>query len=176
MSELIKLISDNGIGGVVVTFILLCLAVRGIVDFIKWVKKMLEDYRAGKNTKEDEVKNIMSLISSLDRRVTMLEEQNALQNETLVSMGKKLDNIAEDHRRQTVAAFRSTIMRIHSDVFSRTPPRISQIEYETFCDIADIYIEKHGNHTAKDRLIPEIKDLYNKQGACEDLTLPSSRQ
>ena len=169
------MISDYGIGGVVVTFILLCLAVRGVVDFVKWVRKLLEDYRAGKNMKEDEVKNIMNLISSLDTRVTMLEEQNALQNNCLEAMTHKLDDIAEDQRKQTVAAFRSTIMRIHSDVFSRTPPRISQIEYETFCDIADIYISKHGNHTAKDKLIPEIKDLYNRQGASDDILQSSTR-
>ena len=176
MNELIKMISDNGIGGVVITFILFCLVVRGVIDFVKWIKKSLEDYRAGKNSKEDEVKNIMSLISSLDKRVTMLEEQNALQNDCLEAMTHKLDDIAEDQRKQTVAAFRSTIMRIHSDVFSRTPPRISQIEYETFCDIADIYISKNGNHTAKDKLIPEIKDLYNRQGACDEILPSTTRQ
>lgn len=146
-----------------VTIILLCLAFRGIIDFIEWIKKMLEKYRSERNVKEDEVDDMNARISSLDTRITRLEEMHMNQKEQLDGLNHKLDDMAELNRKQTIASFRSTLYRISEDIDSRPDKHIHQIEYETFKDLADQYIDLGGNHTMKDVIIPKIEEAYRRQ-------------
>lgn len=163
MTELIELLSENNLTTLFITIILLCLAARGIVDFIEWVKKMLEKYHSARTVKEDEVEDMNARISSLDTRITRLEEMHMSQKEQLAGVNQKLDDMAELNRKQTIASFRSTLYRISEDIDAREDKHIHQIEYETFKDLADQYIALGGNHTMKDIIIPKIEDAYRKQ-------------
>ena len=142
-----------------IIFLVLCFAaIKEVWDnIICWILEKLNLYHRKKSDKEDE-KEI------LNNRIAKLEEHDNWQYNQLLEITNTLKEIRddmkknEDYQKQcTVASYRSTIYSLHKDFTEKG--YLTQIEYETFKELSDIYIECNGNHTCKDKLIPEVLDL-----------------
>lgn len=157
MNELIKLFAEYEVGTILIIFILFCLAIKGIVEFIEWVKRKLEDWRKTKNAPEEKEEDMISRISSLEGRVERLERHDTFQYEKLQDIDKKLDDMREENRQQTVAQNRSALMRIYHEVKERG--YITEDEYETFNALATNYLACNGNGLFKNHIIPEVERM-----------------
>ena len=163
METIVKILTEYELVSVLILFILFCLAIKGVIDFIGWWKGKLDAWRKRTNDGEDKFEGLDKRISSVEDRVLNLEKNDEKMVEQVSDIHQKLSDMYEENKMETVASFRSMLYRLSEDIKSRDPVYITDIEYETFKDAADIYVKRGGNHTMRDVIIPEIEALYRKQ-------------
>ena len=48
METIIKIFTEYEVATIIILFIMFCLAIKGVIDFIVWIKNSLEKWRKGK--------------------------------------------------------------------------------------------------------------------------------
>ena len=157
METIVKILTEYELVTVLILFVLFCLSIKGVIDFIGWIRGKLEEWRKRKNEPEDKEENMLSKISSLETRIEKLERHDQSQYEKLKNIDTKLDEIKEDNRKQTVAQNRSALMRIYHEVKARNS--ITPEEYETFHSLAENYLICGGNGMFRNHIIPEVENM-----------------
>ena len=159
MSDLLSLVKAVGESPLVsiVAIILFIAAIKGLYEFIKWIKTELNKWY---QTKHDEEEKDETIIERLDK----LEAENIEQTEKCASITTALDNInnqiasiREDYNKVTVALTRASL---HNLCYSlKDSDHITEAEYETFVDLRDVYLGCGGNAVFKNKIIPYVESL-----------------
>ncbi len=157
MNEIIKLVTEYEFTTVVVIVILVLLGIKGVADFVDWVRGKLYKWRSNKNEVEDKEGDMITRISSLENRVERLERHDQNQYEKLKDIDTKLDDIKKMNNQQTVVTTRSALLRLANELREQGYCRLD--EYETFKGLASAYLAAGGNSVFKDKIIPEIEAL-----------------
>lgn len=156
MNDLIKLLEKYNIADIFIILILVFLAVKGImteVNNIKTkIKKNKEEYHEEQSDKEEE-----------KDRLTVLENKIEAIDDMLKSIKDCQMDIQKCQQKSVVATCRSSLQLLTDKVLEKG--YMTQIEYETFDDLAEVYISNKGNHTMKDKIIPKVRQLpvYTEQ-------------
>jgi len=162
MDALERLLNEYSAGTIIMVVVLVFVACEWLVTKIKkvvdWFKKRKKDYHAeetAKDAREDEINNRLDALEKADQK-----QIDAFKDisKNISEMQASIKQMQKDQKKMAVASCRSTLYRIASEIEDRD--YITQIEYETFNELADIYIANEGNHTMKDKIIPMIR---NKQ-------------
>lgn len=151
MSELKEFLKNPV--AIATSFVLVLLLVKEIYGLIKWYKDRATDFHKKENEKED-------LIKKVEEHDEVLNEIKALIsgiNERLDGIDKKMDEREMQRRKDIVITNRALLLQISDQIGAKQS--ITQSEYETFCEIADEYLEYGGNSVFKDKIIPRIKML-----------------
>lgn len=160
MDNLILLLEEYTLPSVLVVLVIFFLALKEIWAACSWVKDKLELYRNKKNKVEDEKETIESRIEKLEKHDnwqynTLLNVTNALQTIT-----NTLSDMQKRQEESTVATARSALYRLSQEILAKG--YMSQIEYDCFKELYDVYIENHGNHSMKDKIAPKVFALEIK--------------
>lgn len=122
-----------------------------------YIKKYLEDNYTTRKSVDDKEEDT-------DTRLDNVEQDSAKMQQYLAELHEMLENLCiamkennEQNRRTTIATSRSTIYRVCAEALERK--YMTQIEFEILDELGDIYISLGGNHTAKDRLLPNTLAL-----------------
>lgn len=131
--------------------------IQKIYEWVKWGKDRLTDYynkRKGIEKKEQ----------TIEERIARLEAHDTKQYQQLQDILKAQTEIKtlllesqEQNRQNEVAGNRYILNEIAEKTLSRGT--ITQTEYETFCELANRYIAQGGNHSMKEKIIPQVKKL-----------------
>jgi hypothetical protein len=155
--EIIELFTQFTPLQIIVFLVLLCLGIKGFLDFVVYIKNIILEWHNKENA-EDEKEN------EIENRIRTLEEHDDWKyNKILnleagqININKKLDDLKETNRLEVIAQYRSTIYRLHKEF--TTKGYLTQSEYEMFHDLADIYLNYGGNGYYRHRIIPEIEEL-----------------
>ena len=157
METLAKLFTEYETATVLVLFIMFCLAIKGVIEFILWIKDKLEKYRQQKNEPEKKEEHLLDRMTELEKRIDTLEERDKSQGDELSAINKKLDDMVAFSKQQTIIMTRSGLLTIYKSVSKRGT--IYPDEYETFSGLAEMYVQSGGNSLFKDRIIPEVKSM-----------------
>lgn len=139
------------------TIFLFIAAIKGTYEIVKWIKGELNTWYQNrqKADKKDE---------SLEQRVSMLEKENAKQdeeyahiNDMMQKMNTALELMAQEEKANTVALCRSQLWAMYGKL--KDKDTLTTEEYETFTDLADRYLKNGGNSVFKDKIIPHIKSI-----------------
>lgn len=139
------------------TIFLFIAAIKGTYEIVKWIKGELNTWYQNKQKadKKDE---------SLEQRVSMLEKENAKQdeeyahiNDMMQKMNAALELMAQEEKANTVALCRSQLWTMYGKL--KDKDTLTTEEYETFTDLADRYLKNGGNSVFKDKIIPHIKSI-----------------
>ena len=156
MTSFLEYITDSPIKAIVV-IVLFALAVKGFYEFIAWVKKELNKWYDAKNTQE-------KVDTKIEDRISHLERENGLQFDKLSSMEDsiiiitdKLDTLSKDIKANNVSQARASLYRLYRDFENRDS--ITMSEYETYRNLADLYLTQGGNSTFKNKIIPFMESL-----------------
>ncbi len=156
MIDLIEAVSESPFTSVI-AILLFIAAIKGLYEFVKWIKTELNAWYLNKNTEDKKEENI-------DQRIEKLETENSLQFEKLQSLedsmiivNDTLANIQENMRLQTVVSLRAEILRIWHEVVAQG--YITQAQYEVFQGLSEVYLENKGNGLFRNKIIPEIEKL-----------------
>lgn len=174
MTEIIKLVSEYEAVTLITIFILFCLATKGVIDFIEWVKGRLNKWREQKNGEENQSKTVSSVkvstetlaeeVAELKERVETLEKQDKRQSssidemkDTLSKISNQLDDMADRQKDEAIATTRSALNRLYPEL--KAQGYLTRSQYETWSDLARIYLDRNGNHVFADKIIPEINAM-----------------
>lgn len=157
MDSLIYLLKEYTLPTLLILIIFLFLAVKEVCGAVVWVKDKLNAYHNKRNKTEEEKE-------SVDERLTKLEKHDNWQYNALLDVTRSLQSInntlADMQKKQeeaTVATARSALYRLSQEILAKG--YMSQIEYDCFKELYDVYIENHGNHSMKDKIAPEVFKL-----------------
>lgn len=157
MPNLIHLLENYTFPTLFILIIFLFLAVKEVCGAVTWVKDKLNSYHKKRSQSEDEKE-------SVEDRLTKLEKHDNWQYNALLEMTKSLQNInntlvdmQKKQEEATVATARSALYRLSQEILAKG--YMSQIEYDCFKELYDVYIENHGNHSMKDKIAPEVFKL-----------------
>lgn len=157
MDSLIYLFKEYTLPTLFTLIVFIFLAVKEIWGAVEWVIGKLNAYhnKRSKNEKEK--------LSTDDRLIT-LEKHDRWQydvlmdvKKSLAEMNKTLEGMNKKQEKATVATARSALYHLSHDILERG--YMSEIEYECFKELYDVYIENNGNHTMKDKIAPEVFKL-----------------
>ena len=160
MDNLILLFEEYTLPSVLVILIICFLAFKEVWSAAVWIKDKLELYRNKKNQSEDEKETV-------EERLTKLEKHDKWQYNAWMEMTKSLQTISntlsdmqKKQEESTVATARSALYRLSQEILAKG--HMSQIEYDCFKELYDVYIENHGNHSMKDKIAPKVFALEIK--------------
>jgi len=160
MDNLILLLEEYTLPSVLIILIVCFLAFKEVWGAVVWIKDKLELYRKKKNQSEDEKETV-------EERLTRLEKHDGWQYNALLDVQRGLQTItntlSDMQKRQeeaTVATARSALYRLSQEILAKG--YMSQIEYDCFKELYDVYIENHGNHSMKDKIAPKVFALEIK--------------
>lgn len=160
MDNLILLLEEYTLPSVLVILIIFFLAFKEVWSAAVWVKDKFELYRKKKNQSEDEKETV-------EERLTKLEKHDKWQYNAWMEMTKSLQTISntlsdmqKKQEESTVATARSALYRLSQEILAKG--HMSQIEYDCFKELYDVYIENHGNHSMKDKIAPKVFALEIK--------------
>lgn len=158
--DLIKAISESPFTSIV-AIILFIAAIKGVYEFVKWIKTELNKWYQAKHDQEEKDESILG-------RLEKLETENAEQtnkvkdiSETLENINNEIKGIREDYAKVTVALTRASLHSIYDNLKGRD--FISEAEYETFMDLKEVYLASGGNAIFKNKIIPYVESLPVKQ-------------
>lgn len=160
MDNLILLLEEHTLSSVLVVLVLCFLAFKEIWAAGSWIKDKLELYRNKKNQTEDEKETVESRIEKLEKHDNW--QYNALMDVTksLQVITNTLSDMQKRQEESTVATARSALYRLSQEILAKG--YMSQIEYDCFKELYDVYIENHGNHSMKDKIAPKVFALEIK--------------
>lgn len=153
MSQIQKLLEYDGLMAVIIGIFVILFAVKEVIEVIGYFKKKL-----GIKTKED-LEN-----EKIESRLSTLESHDNWQYNEIISISNAIDELKnmikeneEERRIETIATNRSRLLELYKKAMEKQS--VTQVELETFDAIAEIYIAAGGNHTMKDKIIPEFRRL-----------------
>lgn len=157
MEDFIRAVSDLSGTTVLMLVVFGFVAIKQFYEAVAWAKARLEDWRDKKN-------GIEKKEASVESRLSLLEERGEWQYQELMKQSQTLDKIVEmmeknsaDQDAVTIATARATLNQIATK--SLADGYISEADYETFENLAQIYLAKGGNHTMKQKTIPAVEKL-----------------
>ena len=160
METLAKIFTEYEAATVIVLLILFCVAFKGVVEFILWIKNRMEEWRKGKNEPEDKEKSLFEKITEIDERMDELEKRGEQRSEEMNEIKQKLDDVLEHNKQQTIIMSRGYLLTLCREVKERG--YIHPDEYETFSGLATAYVDAGGNSLFRNKIIPEIEGLEIK--------------
>lgn len=159
MGELLDLINavEESPFVAIVSIILFVAAVKGLYEFVKWVKGELNKWY---QTKYDAQEKDETIKDRLDK----LEAENAEQTTecanivaALSDINQQIADVRNDYKQVTVALTRVSLHNLWHNLADRDS--ITEAEYETFTDLRDVYLASGGNAVFKNKIIPYIESL-----------------
>lgn len=140
-----------------VGIILFIAAVRGLYEFVKWVKSEMEVWYNKKYTADEKSENIEDRLTKLEE--TDERQINAIKSleVSLSNIDSKLDDMSGRFNHQCVAVIRHSLYSMYPQI--KEQGYLTQSQYETWKDLADVYLSKGGNHTFAEKIIPEVDKL-----------------
>lgn len=139
----------------IVGILLFIAAIRGLYEFVSWIKKELNKWYEGKNEEENAEKK-------LEERVTNIEKDNSLQFEKLssledavISVNDKLDNMYDSMKESTICTFRAEMLRLWHECSAQG--NATQAQMDTFERMAELYLAQGGNGLFRNKIIPEFR-------------------
>lgn len=150
MKEFIELITTYDLVAIIVFVILSLLSIKQGWELFSWFKGKLKKYHEDKNEQEDEKEDV-------ENRITKLEEHDKWQYDKLNDITNLIVELQNKQNIVTIATCRSSLYRLHREFMAQG--YLTPIQYETFKDLSDIYIDSGGNHTMANKLIPEVLKL-----------------
>lgn len=163
MEDFIRAVSELSGTTVLMLVVFGFVAIKQFYEAVAWAKARLNDWRTEKNglEKKDE---------SIESRISKLEKRGEWQYTELLNQSAKLDQIVDliqcnkkDDDAVTIATARATLNTLASAILAKG--YLTDVEYDTFTDLSDIYLSKGGNHAMKDKIIPAVKSLPVRKGA-----------
>lgn len=160
MDNLILLLEEYTLSSVLVVLVLFFLAFKEIWVAGSWIKDKLELYRNKKNQTEDEKETVEDRLVKLEKHDNW--QYNALLETTksLQTIANTLSDMQKKQEEATVATARSALYRLSQEILAKG--YMSQIEYDCFKELYDVYIENNGNHSMKDKIAPKVFALEIK--------------
>lgn len=157
MSNFIYLIENYTLPTLLVSITFLFLAIKEICEAVSWIKDRLNSYHNKRNQSEEEKESIEDRLQKLEKHDNW--QYNALleMTKSLQSINTTLSDMQKKQEEATVATARSTLYRLSQEILEKG--YMSQIEYDCFKELYDVYIENHGNHSMKDKIAPEVFKL-----------------
>ena len=125
-------------------------AAKEIIEIVSYFLKKLNIKTKADIQNEEYLKRLEKLetyVNSHYQKILVISEDLKKITETIKENEKK-------HNAETIATCRSTLYRLYIEAMQKG--YVTQIELETFEDIANVYISAGGNHTMKDKIIPEF--------------------
>jgi len=162
MESIIKLFTEYQAATIVIILVLLCLAIKGVIEFVLWIKDKMESWRKAKNMPEEKEEVFIERISDIETRINKLEENDENNVIELEEIKGKLNDILEHNKQQTIIMSRGFLLRLCEDIKERGYMRPD--EYETFEGLSEGYIQAGGNSLFKNRIIPEIEAMEVRTG------------
>ena len=150
MKEFIELITTYDVVAIIVILILVLVSIKQIWELISWFKSKIDKHHENQNEQEDEKED-------LENRIKKLEEHDKWQYNKLTEITDLIVKMQNKQNIVTIATCRSSLYRLHSEFIAQG--YLTPIQYETFKDLADVYISSGGNHTMANKLIPEVLEL-----------------
>ena len=168
MDKFIDLLRTFSVLEVVTLIVFILLGLKGASAFIKGVKANLEDWyqkKRGIEKKEETLENRVTKLEENDEK--QMEKLDQIENsvhELIVFMqgaiedrNKRLDELSDSHKQAVVAQARASLYRIAKELEGHD--HITPTEYETFSELASIYIANGGNSIFRNKIIPTIESL-----------------
>ena len=156
MTKFLEYITDSPIQAIVV-IVLFALAVKGLYEFIGWIKKELNKWYDTKNTKEKSDIDVVQRIEHLERENGLQFEKLSSMEDSIIIITDKLDTLSENVKANNVSQARASLYRLYRDFENRES--ITMSEYETYRSLADLYISHGGNSTFRNKIIPFMESL-----------------
>lgn len=157
MISLIENLSKLSGPVLIVVLVSAILLVKQCIELVDWFKKLLENWRAEKNGEEKKILTVEERISKLESRGEWQYNQLLAQAQTLGEIKQLLESMQQDNTDFTIATARATLKQLSDKLLEQG--FMTEIDYETFSSLADIYVAKGGNHTMKDKIIPLVRAL-----------------
>lgn len=144
----------GGFDGVLIVVLLLLVCGKYLIDLFGWFKNYLEGWRKNKNGVEEHNRTV-------EERIEELEEENEKQDEKLSGLeagqlliNQKLDEMKEQDRKETIALYRSTLLRLWHE--SKEQGYMTESQFEVYSAIAGIYKDLGGNGLFRHKILPEM--------------------
>lgn len=157
MLKLIETVEGVGVLASIVLFWVAIMAIKEVIEMYKYFKGKLEEWRNTKNGIEKKEDDINTRIKKLEEENKWTREELCKQSEMMEEIVSMLKEQKKDSDRVTVANTRATLHVITAPALNRGT--WTQVEYDIFSDLADIYEEKHGNHSMQQKVIPMARKL-----------------
>ena len=154
MDNLIRLFEEYTFSSVLVVVIIFFLAFKEVWGAAVWIKDKLELYRKNKNKSEDEKETIEDRLAKLERHDKWQYDALMEATRSLQAITNTLSDMQKKQEEATVATARSALYRLSQEILAKG--YMSQIEYDCFKELYDVYIENHGNHSMKDKIAPKV--------------------
>ena len=126
---------------------------KEIIEIVSYFLKKFNIKTKSDIQNEEHKKRLETLETYVDSHYKQIESIS----EDLKNITKTIELNEEKHNAETIATCRSTLYRLYTEAMKKG--YVSQIELETFEDIANVYVNAGGNHTMKDKIIPEFYSL-----------------
>lgn len=160
MDNLILLLEEHTLSSVFVILIICFLAFKEIWAAGVWIKEKLELYRKKKNKTEDEKETVEDRLAKLEKHDKWQYNAWMEMTKSLQTISNTLSDMQKKQEESTVATARSALYRLSQEILAKG--HMSQIEYDCFKELYDVYIENHGNHSMKDKIAPKVFALEIK--------------
>ena len=160
MDNLIQLLSEHTLASILIMLALFFLAFKEVWGAAEWIKGKLEVYRNRKNQTEDEKETIEDRLAKLERHDKWQYDALMEATRSLQAITNTLSDMQKKQEEATVATARSALYRLSQEILAKG--YMSQIEYDCFKELYDVYIENHGNHSMKDKIAPKVFALEIK--------------
>lgn len=159
MSEISEMLNLNWMTVLVGIFVLL-FAVKEIIEIVGFFKNRYHFSTANEQK-----------INSIEERLSELERRNDKQDETLVDIKDCLHRIEDNQQKseerqqkveeQNNETFKGLLgERLYSLHHRFTQQEsITNVDYETFSTLSEDYTKRKGNHSIKNKIIPEVNNL-----------------
>ena len=159
MSSLLDFIKAFGDAPLVsfVAIILFIAAIKGLYEFIKWIKEELDKWYKVRHEEDEKDETIAERLDKLEKENE--EQTNRCESITaaLANINRQIMCVREDYAKVTVALTRASLHNLCDDLKDRE--YISEAEYETFVDLRDVYLKSGGNAVFKNKIIPFIENI-----------------
>lgn len=157
--DLVKAISESPFTSIV-AIILFIAAIKGVYEFVKWIKTELNKWYQTKHDQEEKDETTGNRLNQLERDNRLQFEKLSSMEDNMITMSETLKTIQENMRLQTVVSLRAEILRIWHEVMEQD--YITQAQYEVFQGLSEVYLDNHGNGLFRNKIIPDVEKLEIK--------------
>lgn len=162
MKELLELIRSGFTTPInaIIIIVMFIAAIKGVYEFIKWIKAELNEWYTKKYTTDEKKENIEERIIQLEKND---EKQFKILDEfskSLSTIDGKLDDLTSNQAQEAVALTRASLNNMYPIL--KEQGYLTKSQYETWSNLADIYLARGGNHVFAQKIIPEIEKLEVK--------------
>ena len=166
IDDTIEIASRYNTWEIVLLLVALVVIIMTGINFLQKVYGFMEDWRRKKNKEEDKDDDMAKRVAALEQSDVVMGGkldtisagvQQLAASMTIMSesLNKRLDDMAVENRKTSVAQARSILYQLASEFEKKD--HISTAEYETFTNLSEIYIKNGGNSVFKNKIIPTIE-------------------